>query len=637
MYENMLVIEDVNSVLAHHIHFNEIYTLNTGLLPQSAFKEKYYDFCIIEMQEVEGYYQYKLEVYNRMWDGGISFKRIPEGAEAPLVQTDTDTVNYNGEYYIVYITVPYTDFDILLTLNNDNDEPRKIFVSEFSYGESLADETYYYYETKQKTIHLDGVNGDPVPNVDIAIRVNGESYVTGETDVNGDYTFNLPQFAPGDYIVEVSASRVGYDALKTYFTCHILKETPVLSYTPEVAYKGGFSSDLVKVTLQGNADLKLYLRCKCQDNKYGSDTTLLLNLADGVYSVSYEENLRKFRGDYIVINWSVEETEYTEAVNYTYVKDVVPKVIDNWADLKSECENSKGVDYVEFPVGADIEAGSTIILDRDMELYGRLSDTSWSSLNSSNNPYLFKTSSTNLEFFVRNVLFENNSNGVIYADKYSDVILENCYFKHNIKPDNLGTCVYNPVDSTYQNSLLCYLTVRDCIFENNRGSCIQTSGETSIDDSIFIVNDWDYAQHPQTYAVEVYAQATEVHGSTFIMDMGTVESPLPVYQHSNFSWGKIPFYIQREALFNGKRGSMMLKDNSLPYDDNTGYIYAKYLYDGVKTVASPVRGYEKVAFGHAISGKNWAWKDNIRTERESVYNNVREKPVYTPPAGSNRK
>lgn len=46
MYENMLVIEDVNSVLAHHIHFNEIYTLNTGLLPQSAFKEKYYDFCI---------------------------------------------------------------------------------------------------------------------------------------------------------------------------------------------------------------------------------------------------------------------------------------------------------------------------------------------------------------------------------------------------------------------------------------------------------------------------------------------------------------------------------------------------------------------------------------------------------------
>ena len=99
MYENMLVIEDVNSVLAHHIHFNEIYTLNTGLLPQSAFKEKYYDFCIIEMQEVEGYYQYKLEVYNRMWDGGISFKRIPEGAEAPLVQTDTDTVNYNGEYY----------------------------------------------------------------------------------------------------------------------------------------------------------------------------------------------------------------------------------------------------------------------------------------------------------------------------------------------------------------------------------------------------------------------------------------------------------------------------------------------------------------------------------------------------------
>ena len=128
LLDNLVTLEDLNSILLLKPDVCFDYEIDCSLLPSTNFNETYYDFNTISMsKETSGdfkdKYHYVLKVYNKLWTGGISFKDIPCEEEEPLWYTDISR-NYNNELYIVHILTDYTDFKILLTLDNNNDEPR---------------------------------------------------------------------------------------------------------------------------------------------------------------------------------------------------------------------------------------------------------------------------------------------------------------------------------------------------------------------------------------------------------------------------------------------------------------------------------------------------------------------------------
>ena len=128
LLDNLVTLEDLNSILLLKPDVCFDYEIDCSLLPSTNFNETYYDFNTISMsKETSGdfkdKYHYVLKVYNKLWTGGISFKDIPSEEEEPLWYTDISR-NYNNELYIVHILTDYTDFKILLTLDNNNDEPR---------------------------------------------------------------------------------------------------------------------------------------------------------------------------------------------------------------------------------------------------------------------------------------------------------------------------------------------------------------------------------------------------------------------------------------------------------------------------------------------------------------------------------
>lgn len=637
MYESMLTLEDLNSILAFNPDFTEQYTIDTSLLPQNAFTDTYYDFNIISMTEDNGTYTYKLEVYNRMWDGGISFRNIPNGKDYPTVNT-IPVKNDNNEYYMLNITTTYTNFEIILTLNNLNDNPREIIKTNFILKLSDTELKYPYYERKTFKITSNDGKGNSLSGTNLDVIGDGIN-LFGQTGSDGTYTFTLPYLEPGTYNLKVTGSKTGYNQLTTYLKVIVTKEVPEIIYTPNDAYKGGFSSTSLGLSLQGSTSNEFKIRVQCADNQYNTDITDTLLKKNSQLEYLYKENFRTIHKDTTVITVTIPETTYTEEVSEVFTKQLITKVISTWEDLKTECESDTGVDYIEIPQ-LSITAGTTINITRDIELYGQLG-TGWPTFSNSTSNYLFKVYNDNLiytNFNVQNIRFEANSNGVIYANNYSQLLISNCMFNHNKKQDNIGACIQNRIDSELGAGLLTQATITDCYFTNNKGSSIASSGKTSIDNCHFYLNDWDYAQHPQPYGLQVFYQDTTVSNSEFYLNMGTTESPLPLYQHSNFSWGKVPVYIQKNAILNGKKGSAMLKDNSssLIADSNKSYLYARYQYDGVSSVASPVKGHERDASGHIISGRNWAWKDNIKVEKRSVYDNYYNPPSITLPANNKK-
>lgn len=638
MYENMLCLEDFNSILAFNPDFTEQYVIDCSLLPQVAFSDTYYDFNIISMVDnADGTFTYKLEVYNKMWDGGITFKRIPDGSDEPLVNTILSK-NYNNEYYMLNITTTYTDFDIVLSLNNLNDNARSIMYADFNLSVDGGNELFYpYYESRTLVFKAETVKGKALAG--ISINVIGDNVsLNGITGTDGSCNLKIPSLPPGVYNLKVTGTHTGLKTNIMYVKLNVLKETPSLTFTDITpAYKGGFNTANIIIGLKGKPANNINLRIKCEDNKNGSDYTTVINYSDNKLQTSYEMNFRKVRKDTETIICDVLETDYTEYKRFVIVEPLNTMVISDWSVLKTECENVKGVDYIEIPQ-VEVKAGEPIKVTRDIDIIGQVGN-SWCKFINSTNNYLFKVFNDNMSFvtlYLEGLSFESNKNGVLYADNYSNLDLYYCRFVNNVKSDNIGVCIQNRVDSETGAGKITSTILTDTYFLNNKGSCVASCGSTSIKNSHFFINDWNYSQHPQPYAVEVFYEECSIQNSEFYLNMGLTESPLPNFKVSNFSWGKVPFYVQRNAVLNGKYGRDMLKDNSLNLRSNKSYIYARYNYNGVKVVASPRKNYERKACGHVISGRNWAWKDGVRVEKRNVYDNYINLPSLNVPSSNRR-
>ena len=662
LLDNLVTLEDLNSILLLKPDICFDYEIDCSLLPTTNFNETYYDFNIISMsQETSGdfkdKYHYILKVYNKLWTGGISFKDLPEGAEEPLWYTDT-TRNYNNELYIIHILTDYTGFKVLLTLDNNNDNPRPLVtlpepvipeptpsdpdpapiytpIGTFSLGISNRELSYYYYESKTVTFTCKDANGGRVSNVSIKVTAPDGTSTYGVTNNNGQLTYTLPSLKPkSKYTFKVEATIPNYKKANTSFNVNVKKEKPTISLDQQTGYWGGYCTDTVKISTHGNKVSKLKTRILNSLNQLGTDKTVNITRKNNLYTYEYEESYRTLRKNSTVIKVIVNATDYTEKVEKTFTKSLSAKTISSWSALRSECANNKGVDYVRLTT-SNYNADNFIHINRDMEIVADMSTSGWTTIrNSDNYAFSIKSGSTkNVKLTLKNIRFHNNK-GTIYCHAYSTLDVTNCYFTHNIAKGDIGSCIKTPIDNAYTKKNYGTINLSKCYFYNNKGSTISTSMTTNLNKAKIILTDWDYAQHPQAYGVEIYGQHTTIKNTDFICDMGTTRSPLPVRTHSNFSHGKAALRISKKAYLNNKKGSEMVGDKKatlLSYN-NTSYLYARYKYDGVNCTASARSGYENSCYDHIINGVDWAYKCN--TIVSSTYDNTKKKPNINLPDSS---
>ena len=656
LLDNLVTLEDLNSILLLKPDVCFDYEIDCSLLPSTNFNETYYDFNTISMsKETSGdfkdKYHYVLKVYNKLWTGGISFKDIPSEEEEPLWYTDISR-NYNNELYIVHILTDYTDFKILLTLDNNNDEPRPyvalpeptpspdpqpVYVPIGTFGLQLSsnDLSYYYYESKSVTFTAKDSKGSNLSNVSINITNPDGTKSYGVTNSNGQLTYTLPSLMPkSKYTFKVEANIPNYNKVSTSFNVTVKKEKPTITLDQQTGYWGGYCTDTVKISTRGTNVSKLKTRILNSLNQLGTDKTVNISRKNNLYSYDYEESYRTIRKNSTVIKVIVNATDYTEKVEKTFTKSLSPKTITSWANLKAECNNSKGVDYVRLTT-TNYNADEYIPIKRNMEIVADMSNDGWAVIrNSTNYAFSIKSPSTkDVTLTLKNIKFHNNK-GTIYCHAYSKLNVTNCYFTHNRASGDIGACIKTPINDTYTKKNYGTLTLTKCYFYNNKGSTISTSMNTTINHAKIILTDWDYAQHPQAYGLEVYGQSTTVKDTDFICDMGTTRSPLPVKTHSNFSHGKAALRVSKKAILNNKKGSEMVGDNksSLLSHDNTSYLYARYKYDGVNVTASAKSGYEKKCFDHIINGVDWAYKTH--TVVSSTHDNTKGRPTINLPDSS---
>ena len=648
LLENLLTIEDINGMMMVDSSFSKLYEIDCNLLPQSDFNETYYDFNIVRMfQETsgdfEGKYHYVVKVFNKLWDGKVSFKDIPANADEPIVFTDPSR-NYNGELYILHVLADYTTFKILLNLDNLSDGERQsidlpidsqaIFPSTFDVQLSSKNISYIYYETKNVTFSVKDANGVGVENASIIIKSSlGETHAV--TDAEGNYVFRLPNTMPNTYEFYVTVSKNGFLNYNTSFVANIKKETPTINLNQNQGFWGGYVTDTVNVSTNGNVVNSLKIRIQDSKNKLNTDKTVTVAKRNNVFSYAYEQSYRTLRINSVNIKVTVNATNYTNKVEKTFSKSLVPKTITTWDNVKTECANPKGVDYIRL-TSANISVNNYATISRDMEIVADSVSNNWSILQNSNN-YVFSIkapSTKRVTLKLENIRFHQNK-GVIYCHPYVNVKVTNCYFTHNLAKGDIGACIKTKVGEEYLKKNYGKLDLVNCFFYNNKGSTIATSMDTNINHAKIILNDWDYAQHPQCYGIEVYGQDTTVRNTDFICDMGNVQSTLPIRKHSNFSHGKCALRIHKKAKLNNKKGEDMVGDSkaSLIAYNNTSYLYAKYKYDGVDVVASATNGNERKAYGHVINGIDWAYKNHISVS--TVHNNRNRKPAITLPKDAN--
>lgn len=662
LLDNLVTLEDLNSILLLKPDICFDYEIDCSLLPTTNFNETYYDFNTISMSvetsgDFKDKYHYVLKVYNKLWTGGISFKDLPNDSDEPLWYTDTSR-NYNNELYIVHILTDYTDFKILLTLDNNNDEPRPLVtlpepvipeptpvdpdpapiytpVGTFNLGISNTSLSYYYYESKSVTFTCKNAKGSRLANVSITITNPDKTKSHGVTNANGQLTYTLPSLKPkSKYTFKVEATLANYKKVSTSFNVQVKKEKPTITLDQGTGYWGGYCTDTVKISTHGNKVSKLKTRILNSLNQLGTDKTVQITRKNNLYSYDYEESYRTIRKDKTVIKVIVNATDYTEKVEKTFTKTLSPKTITTWANLKSECANSKGVDYVRLTT-SNYNVSDVIYIKRDMEIVADMSNSGWTTIRNSDD-YVFsiKSGSTkSINLILKNIRFHNNK-GTIYCHAYSKLDVTNCYFTHNTAFGDIGACIKTPINDTYTKKNYGTLNLTKCYFYNNKGSTISTSMNTNINKAKIILTDWDYAQHPQAYALEVYGQHTTVKNTDFICDMGSTRSPLPVRTHSNFSHGKAALRISKKATLNNKKGSEMVGDKkaSLLSHNNTSYLYARYKYDGINVTASATKGHEDECYDHIINGIDWAYK--AYTNVSTTYDNTTKKPTINLPDSS---
>lgn len=603
-------------------------------------------------------YHYVIEVYNKLWTGEVTFDRLSENEDI-ILYTD-NKLNYNNETYIFHTICSDNDFDIILKLNNLYDEERvfedikptieykddswidkyKMF---YTYKMSTSSDknsySYVYYNEPNITITVKDMYGEKLQGAKVIVPssiYDGQTTLT--TDSNGQVTFKPKRLKPNTYNAQIVIKKdpfdseqknITYDDTSLNIQLKPQKENLSIIYTKGNTFWGGYVNDTIKVNANTNYSVKVTI--ECGKSLINSKVNKTVNTNS---SFTHEQSYRTKRLKESTITISVKGNDWCNAYKKSFTKKHSLKYVDNWTQLKNEINNNKGVDIVGLKNKNYIVDDDVIFYKRDMEIVGENTNNGWAVIKNAKK-YCFENKSPSksnyIDFKISNVEFYNNVK-VFKQKAYANLEITNCLFYKNGKngKSNIGICIETPITDAYIDKNYGSIKVTSCSFINNKGSNIGTSMNININTCRFGLNDWDYAQHPQCWAMEIYGQKATVKDCDFAVSMSG-KSPLANLRHSNFSHGKAILRIGTSAYVNNTKGSSCKKNNSSPllYNGNTSYIYAKYKYDGVNVTASPTRNHERSAHDIVVNGTDWAWKNNVNVS--TVYDNTKEKPKITVP------
>ena len=602
-------------------------------------------------------YHYIIEVYNKLWTGEVTFDRLSENEDI-ILYTD-NKLNYNNETYIFHTICSDDDFDIILKLNNNYDEERvfedikptieykdetwldkyKMF---YTYKMSVSSDknsySYVYYDEPNITITVKDMYGQKIQGAKVIIpNTIYNTQTTLTTNSNGEVTFKPKRLKPDTYNAKVVIKKDPYDSESKNISYNDTslniqlkpkKEDLSITYNAGNTYWGGYVNDSIKIN--ANTNYKVDVSINCNKSLINSKVNKSVTTNS---SFTHEQSYRTKRYKDSSITISVKANDWCNSYKKSFTKKHSLKYVDTWIQLKNEIDNTKGVDIVGLKQKKYTVDDDVIYYKRDMEIVGINNNESWATIKGAKK-YCFVNKSPSkskyINFKISNVEFFNNIK-VFKHNAYANLEIENCLFYKNGKGNsNIGICIETPITDNYMDKNYGNIKVTSCNFINNKGSNIGTSMNVNVDTCRFGLTDWEYAQHPQCWAMEIYGQKATVKDCDFAVSMSG-KSPLSVLRHSNFSHGKAILRIGTSAYVNGTKGSSCKKNNSSPllYNGNTSYIYAKYKYDGVNVTASPIKNHERSAHDMVVNGTDWAWKNNVNVS--TVYDNTKEKPKITVP------
>lgn len=602
-------------------------------------------------------YHYIVEVYNKLWTGEVTFDRLSTNEDI-ILYTD-NKLNYNNETYIFHTICSDDDFDIILKLNNNYDEERvfedikptieykdetwldkyKMF---YTYKMSVSSDknsySYVYYEEPNITITVKDMYGQKIQGAKVIVpNTIYNTQTTLTTNSNGEVIFKPKRLKPDTYNAKVVIKKDPYDSESKNISYNDTslniqlkpkKEDLSITYNAGNTYWGGYVNDSIKIN--ANTNYKVDVSVNCNKSLINSKVNKSVTTNS---SFTHEQSYRTKRYKDSSITISVKGNDWCNSYKKSFTKKHSLKYVDNWTQLKNEIDNTKGVDIVGLKQKNYTVDDDVIYYKRDMEIVGINNNESWARIKGAKK-YCFVNKSpskskyinfkiTNVEFFSNVKVFKHNA--------YANLEIENCLFYKNGKGNsNIGICIETPITDNYIDKNYGNIKVTSCNFINNKGSNIGTSMNVNVDTCRFGLTDWEYAQHPQCWAMEIYGQKATVKDCDFAISMSG-KSPLSVLRHSNFSHGKAILRIGTSAYVNGTKGSSCKKNNSSPllYNGNTSYLYAKYKYNGVNVTASPTRNHERSAHDIVVNGTDWAWKNNVSVS--TVYDNTKDKPKITVP------
>ena len=590
-----LTLEDINTAIYNQGTKNMFHVIDTALISDNReFTNVKYDFVKVSRSTNMGEVTYTFEIINENWTGGYCF--FYSNGNWVLDSNETITVQDN----VIQITTSQTSIQLMLHCYNWRKD------SEYSFQEG-------YIRFMPLEEYNNGVSRD-LEHVGVQETLRGQDMKLDTEVTDSTQTFNQGLVT---YHTLHVGSNEGYNyyvyvsLLKTdlEFTCNQVLDSGMLNTVKlgvDSKYKPGGS-------LIGNnpLDINVIYQGKTLPatwNNALNDYTFQLDLSD-------KRDTGKILIKVIVEkNKVINHTETNVVLSYDYL------TVNTFNELKTACETTKP-NVLKFGADITVTGNDNLVLDHNILIYGENHKLTLSDKSIIINPN-------------RAVVFEDleikNGDPAIIQKNNSDLLINNCLFNDNTSTDygNLGASIHCDVD--FENLSITddfKTTITDTQFiSSKKGNEILHSGELIINNCKFHKNNINPSVVSFLYQLDGEAS---IRNSIFDIDsrdtIHGVDGGLD-YNCSNeinAGYGQALIMCGETAIINGATHEELQNDNTLPFLEppynNLAHVFLKYYYPQISecVYSSPIIGKEDKSCCHAVSGKDWAFKNNVQITRAS--------------------
>jgi len=343
----------------------------------------------------------------------------------------------------------------------------------------------------------------------------------------------------------------------------------------------------------------------------------------------------EYKNQIIPVTWSETDNDYIFYLDLTQdynpgklnlnilveTNDVINESIDSITLLK-EIETVTSFDRLKeeilagtglIHIGDNITFTSDLILNYDAKLLGNQHTLEMGG---------YKIQLQEDKTLILNDLTLNEGNPAIIQENNTTLELNRCTFTGNTSEDynQLGSCIY--CNTNIENLTITddYTTnITDCLFEDNH-SAIFHGGQLSINGSKFILSDSNFAEASNPAFLYQTDGEANITNNSFIIIQDNEEWCI---NEKNIGYAQCILICGETAIVNGADHTSLQKQNSLPFETNRTYLYAKYYYPRLEgcVVTSPLPGFEDKNCTYAVSGVDWVFKQNSQVTLPDQANN----------------